>query len=169
MATLDVGELLRVLGPGSALRALVAKVNDARSEHLCLDELEVDRIGQGGKVRRAAAQDDRADEEPVLIDEAQLDERGGRDWALTWRLDSGGARGEGFGRDLEEAQALARRLGGAGRPRGAPRLDGGLRPGDPARRQVPDRPRGGGGGRRDRARRLVRRGWPRPDRGDRRG
>src|SRR5207249_1669105 len=49
-----------------------------RAKGPCLDELEVDPLVQGGEVRRASAQDDRTDEEPVLIDEAQLDEGGGQ-------------------------------------------------------------------------------------------
>src|SRR5439155_13937422 len=56
----------------------VAKVDDARAKRHCLDELQVDPLVQGRKVRRAPAQDDRADEEPVLVDETELHEGRGQ-------------------------------------------------------------------------------------------
>ena len=51
----------------------VANVDDARAKRPCLDELQLDSLVQGREVRRAAAEDDRADEEPVLVDEPALD------------------------------------------------------------------------------------------------
>src|SRR5712691_2330382 len=55
----------------------VAKVDDARAERPCLEQLEVDLLRKGREVSGAAAQHDRADEQPVLVDEVQLDQRGG--------------------------------------------------------------------------------------------
>ena len=62
----------------SPYHAPVADVNDARAERPGLDQLQVDPLVQGREVGRAPAQDDRTDEEPVLVDEAQLDEGGGQ-------------------------------------------------------------------------------------------
>src|SRR5665648_622465 len=70
----------------AVLHAPVANVNDARAKRLCLDQLQVDLLVQGREVRRAPAQYDRTDEEPVLVDEAQLDEGGGQASAADGQL-----------------------------------------------------------------------------------
>ena len=58
------------MSPHPSLHAPVANVNDARAKRLRLDQLQVDPLIQGREVRRAAAQYDRTDEEPLLVDEA---------------------------------------------------------------------------------------------------
>src|ERR1700680_855582 len=50
----------------------VANVNNTRGKGLCLDQLQIDAVVQGREVGGAAAQDDRGDEKPVLVDETQL-------------------------------------------------------------------------------------------------
>src|SRR5580700_4674150 len=60
------------------LHATVAKVDDPGAERPGLEQLELDRAVQRREVRRAAAQYDRDDEQPVLVDEVQLDQRGGQ-------------------------------------------------------------------------------------------
>jgi hypothetical protein len=52
----------------AVLDALVADVDDPRAERPCLHEPQLDPLLQGRKVRRAAPEDDRADEQPVLVD-----------------------------------------------------------------------------------------------------
>jgi hypothetical protein len=56
---------------------LVAHVDDSRAKGPRLDQLQADPPVQVGKERRAATQDHGADEEPELVDEAELDEGGG--------------------------------------------------------------------------------------------
>jgi hypothetical protein len=59
-------------------RDAVAKVDDARAERALLHELQVQALVEGGKVRRSAADRDRADEQSVLVDEAELRAAGGK-------------------------------------------------------------------------------------------
>src|SRR5215211_2982424 len=59
------------------LHALIAAVDDAGAKRPRLDELQVDPLVQRRKVGRAAAQDDRAYEEPALVDQPEL-HAGGR-------------------------------------------------------------------------------------------
>src|SRR5271156_265890 len=61
---------------GSATpHATVAKVDDPGTERPGLEQLELDPAIQGREVGCAAAQHDRVDEQPVLVDEVQLDQR----------------------------------------------------------------------------------------------
>ena len=62
----------------AVLRTPVANVDHAGAKRLCLDQLQVDPVVQGREVGRAAAQYDRTDEEPVLVDEVQPHEGGGQ-------------------------------------------------------------------------------------------
>ena len=62
----------------SFLHAPVAQVDDARAERPRLGQLEVDPLLQRREEPRAAAEHDRADEEPVLVDQAQLGEGRGQ-------------------------------------------------------------------------------------------
>ena len=55
-------------------------------ERPCLDELQVDPLVQSREVGRAPAEHDRTDEEPILIDEAQLHEGGGQAGAADGQL-----------------------------------------------------------------------------------
>jgi hypothetical protein len=67
-------------------------VDHPRGERPRLDELEVDLLAARREVRRAGAEHDRADEQPELVDEAELDRLGGeagaadRDLALAGLL-----------------------------------------------------------------------------------
>src|SRR3984957_2883743 len=66
------------IGGSATLPATVAKVDDPGAERPGLEQFELDRALQRGEVRRTAAQHDRNDEQPVLVDEVQLDQRGGQ-------------------------------------------------------------------------------------------
>src|SRR2546430_17262512 len=53
-----------------ALRLPVAAVEDPRAERARLGQLEIDPLLKRGEVARAGAEHDRADEQPVLVDQA---------------------------------------------------------------------------------------------------
>lgn len=54
--------------------ALVAQIRRARGEFVLVDEAEPERLGERWEVRLAATEDDRMDDQPVLIHEVPLDE-----------------------------------------------------------------------------------------------
>src|SRR4029453_4506079 len=53
-------------------RSPVSQIDDAPAERAGLDELQVDPLIEGREEGPAAAQDDRVDEGPELIDQAEL-------------------------------------------------------------------------------------------------
>src|ERR687888_2466939 len=58
-------------------RSPVSQIDDAPAERACLDELQVDLLIEGREEGRAAAQDDRVDEGPELVDQAEFHQAGG--------------------------------------------------------------------------------------------
>src|SRR5437764_12670637 len=82
-------------------RALIAEVYDPRAEPPRLNELELDPLVQRGEVRGSGAEDDRADEEAVLVDQVVRHQRRGQ---------TGAADGEVFARLLLELRHHLRRV-----------------------------------------------------------
>jgi hypothetical protein len=64
----------------------VAQVQDAGAERACLNELEVELREERRKVRGAGAEDDRADELPIRVDQVELGKGGGEGGAAGGRL-----------------------------------------------------------------------------------
>src|SRR5271154_2353695 len=70
----------------------VTQILNPGAERSALDQFQRDLLAQRREVRRAAAHQDRADEQPVFIDEVKLDHAGGQaraadgGYALAWLL-----------------------------------------------------------------------------------